>query len=70
MRTPGGIELRGRKLPQVSMKFFDFLLRFFSQKFPTIRVMSGHERAFFKEVEKLLSDITNPEYRQLVVEVI
>lgn len=31
--------------------------------------MAGYERAFFKEVEKLLSDITNPEYRQLVVEV-
>jgi phosphorylase kinase alpha/beta subunit len=53
-KTPGGISLRGKSLPQC----------------PTIQLMSGHQRSFSKEVETLLSGINRPEYRQLVVELL
>lgn len=36
---------------------------------PTISEMTHRERNFQLKVEELLSDISNPEYRQIVVEV-
>ena len=38
-------------------------------QYPTIEVLSGHEKSFCKKVDQLLSEIINPEYRQLVIEV-
>ena len=36
---------------------------------PTIQIMSAQEKSFYSKVEELLSNVTSPEYRQLVVEV-
>lgn len=46
----------------------DFVL-FFDCQLPTISEMTHRERNFQLKVEELLSDISNPEYRQTVVEV-
>ena len=40
----------------------------FPQK-PTIQIMSAQEKTFYSKVEELLSNVTSPEYRQLLVEV-
>lgn len=41
----------------------------FVLQLPTISDMTKRERNFQLKVEELLSDISNPEYRQTVVEV-
>ncbi|XP_019849301.1 PREDICTED: phosphorylase b kinase regulatory subunit beta-like [Amphimedon queenslandica] len=53
-KASGGITVRGKTLPQ----------------YPTIEVLSGHEKSFCKKVDQLLSEIINPEYRQLVIELL
>ena len=40
-----------------------------SPQHPTIHTMSAHDKAFSVEVERLLGDISSPQYRQLIVEV-
>jgi len=45
------------------------VLRTFCWQLPTISDMTHRERNFQLKVEELLSDISNPEYRQTVVEV-
>lgn len=85
-KIPGGIQVRGRTLPQVLHKVFVetvLLLRLHVVPFipcssspltsnpqrTTVISTSGHEKKFAILVEELFSDITCPEYRQLVVEV-
>ncbi|XP_048576462.1 phosphorylase b kinase regulatory subunit beta [Nematostella vectensis] len=52
--SPGGIKVSNHHLDQL----------------PTISDMTKQERNFQLKVEELLSDISNPEYRQLVVELL
>ena len=47
----------------------DLFLYKFVLQLPTISDMTKRERNFQLKVEELLSDISNPEYRQTVVEV-
>ena len=91
LQRAGGIYVRGKTLPQVSIIIYIYYVevRFKTNntfslplllpvslcpppphiQVPTVYESSGHEIQFARKVEEVLSPITIPEYRQIVVEV-
>ncbi len=70
-RTPGGIKLCDAYLPQVNFDEFEkenqLKITLFQQ--PTLSDMTDYELNFSLKIEEMLSRISDPAYRCLVVEV-